>query len=293
MNYLFCYFTGNEPENETVHFAVSQNGYDFTALNSGKPIIKQRLGKGCMRDPFIFRDRDNRFHIIATDMKSSDGWNSNSTVVMWDSDNLIDWVNERIFDMHDFAETKSADRVWAPQIIYDKACGEYMIYWSHHNTDDDFSTVIRCIYTKDFETFTTAPRLLFAPKSGLAGIDADIIEWDGKFLLLEADEGKDAICCAQSDSAGGVYHESEDNIISVADTALEGCCAYKNENNSKFIMIADRFKNGGYFMQEGDTPFNCTEVPEDKYSLNHLNPRHGSMLAIDDEEYNRLVSCFK
>lgn len=32
--YLFCYFTGNEPEQERIHFAVSKDGYHFTPLLS-------------------------------------------------------------------------------------------------------------------------------------------------------------------------------------------------------------------------------------------------------------------
>ena len=32
--YLFCYFTGNLPEEEAVHFAVSEDGYNFTAVNN-------------------------------------------------------------------------------------------------------------------------------------------------------------------------------------------------------------------------------------------------------------------
>ena len=68
-NYLFCYFTGNLPEEESVHFAVSRDGYNFTALNSNEAVIKQTLGKKSCRDPFIFRDENNIFHIIATDMR--------------------------------------------------------------------------------------------------------------------------------------------------------------------------------------------------------------------------------
>ena len=67
--YLFCYFTGNEPQNESVHFAVSTDGYNFTALNNNEPVIKQTLGKKCCRDPYIFRGQDGIFHIIATDMR--------------------------------------------------------------------------------------------------------------------------------------------------------------------------------------------------------------------------------
>ena len=43
--YLFCYFTGNEPERERVHFAVSEDGFHFRALNEGRPVITQALGK--------------------------------------------------------------------------------------------------------------------------------------------------------------------------------------------------------------------------------------------------------
>ena len=67
--YLFCYFIGNRPEEERIHFAVSDDGYNFTAINKNKPIIIQTKGKKCCRDPFIFRDNNGVFHIIATDMK--------------------------------------------------------------------------------------------------------------------------------------------------------------------------------------------------------------------------------
>ena len=39
--YLFCYFTGNEPEQERIHFAVSKDGYHFTPLNGNHPVIAQ------------------------------------------------------------------------------------------------------------------------------------------------------------------------------------------------------------------------------------------------------------
>lgn len=292
MNCLFCYFTGNEPENESVHFAVSKDGYNFTALNKNEPVIIQTLGKKCMRDPYLFRDEKGVFHIIATDMRSFDGWCSNNSMVMWDSDDLICWKNERIFDFSLFEETKTADRVWAPQVFYDKIKDEYMIYWSNHNKSDDLSTVIWYIYTKDFQSFTTRPKLLFAPKSGLAGIDGDIIEKDGRFYLFEADEAKDGICYAVSDKLDGEYFEPDGNKISVCVVPLEGGCIYYNENSNKYILIADRFRNGGYFMQESDDLVNYTEVPNDKFSLDHLKPRHGSMIKISDEELNRLLEHF-
>ena len=293
MKYLFCYFAGNCPEKESVHFAVSSDGYNFKALNNNEPVIKQKLGKTCCRDPFIFRDEIGVFHIIATDMRSNDGWNSNNSMVVWDSDDLINWKNERIIDFSKFENTKNADRVWAPEVLFDKKKIEYMIYWTHNNADDSLDTIIWYAYTKDFTTLTTEPKVLFRPKSGMCAIDADIIEKDGKYYLYQADGEKEAICYAVSENADGPYYEPDDNRVSVATTALEGNCIYRIDGTDKYVMIADQFKNGGYFMQETTDMIHFKKVDESKFSLNHLNPRHGSMLHITDEEYERLISVYK
>ena len=109
--YLFCYFTGNEPENESVHFAVSEDGYNFKSLNNNEPVIKQMLGHKCCRDPYIFRGEDGVFHIIATDMRCYDGWANNNSMIIWDSKDLVNWENERIIDFSQFESTKTANRV--------------------------------------------------------------------------------------------------------------------------------------------------------------------------------------
>ena len=292
--YLFCYFTGNLPDEEKIHFAVSDDGYNYTCVNSGKPVIFQTKGKKCCRDPFIFRDQNNIFHIIATDMRSQDGWSSNNSMIIWDSNDLINWHNERIIDFSRFEATQSADRVWAPQIIYDKFRNEYMLYWTHHNADSDLETIIWCAYTKDFQHLTTSPKVLFNPKSGMCAIDADIIEYNERYYLFQADGEKEAICYCVSDKPDGPYYEPDDNKVSVANTALEGNCIYKILGTDKFVMIADQFKKGGYFMQETTNLIKFTKVDESNFSLNHLKPRHGSVLHITEEEYKLLKnSTFK
>lgn len=291
--YLFCYFVGNAPQEERVHFAVSEDGYNFKALNNNEPVIIQTLGKKCCRDPYIFRDNAGVFHIIATDMRSADGWANNNSMVLWDSVDLINWENERIIDFSVFPETKSANRVWAPQIMYDSEKGEYMIYWSHNNADDDFDTVIWYAYTKDFKSLTTNPRVLFKPKSNMAGIDGDIIEKDGKYYLFEADEKENAICYVVSEHLSGPYTEPDFNKISVADVALEGHCTYKILDTDKYVLIADQFRSGGYFMQESTDLISFKRVEPYRFSLNHLRPRHGSVMHITNEEYERLLTYFK
>ncbi len=290
--YLFCYFTGNRPEEERVHFALSRDGYNFKALNGNKEIFFQTKGRKCCRDPFIFRGEEGVFHIIATDMRSEDGWANNNSMVVWDSENLIEWKNERIIDFSLFKSTETANRVWAPQVIFDREKGEYMIYWTHHNKDSYLDTVIWYAYSADLVTLTTEPQLLYQPQSGLCAIDADITEKDGRFYLYTADGKKDGICYCVADRPSGPYTEPFDNKVSVADTALEGNCLYRLIGEEKYIMIADKFKSGGYFMQETEDMIHFTAVDKDKFSLNHLSPRHGSVMHITDEEYTALVGHF-
>lgn len=288
--YLFCYFVGNLPQEESVHFAISSDGYHFQALNNNEKVIHQRLGKKCCRDPYIFRDRENVFHIFATDMRCHDGWSSNNSMVVWDSRDLINWENERIIDFSQFEETKNADRVWAPQVIFDDKKGEYMIYWSHNNIDDELDTVIWYAYTKDFTTLTTKPQVLFRPKSNMSAIDADIIKSGDTYYMFEADGERDAICMLSSKNAAGPYDEENKIKVSVADTALEGNCIYKILETDKYVMIADQFKKGGYFMQQGTDLESFERV--DDFSIDHLRARHGSMMHITDSEYDRLINHF-
>ena len=73
--YLFTYFTGNAPEQEQICYAVSRDGFSYTPLNDGRPIISSdtiSLKKG-VRDPHILRGEDGYFYMVVTDMRSSQG----------------------------------------------------------------------------------------------------------------------------------------------------------------------------------------------------------------------------
>ena len=78
--YLFTYFTGNAPEEEQICYALSDDGYNYTPLNGGYPVINSDTiaYTQCVRDPHILRGEDGKtFYMVVTDMKSSLGWASN------------------------------------------------------------------------------------------------------------------------------------------------------------------------------------------------------------------------
>lgn len=288
--YLFCYFTGNEPERERICFAVSDDGFNYTPINKGMPIVKQTKGTLCMRDPYLLRGNNGEFYIVATDMKSSLGWCSNHGIITWKSDDLVNWYDETAIDFHQFKETESADKIWAPEAMYDSESGKYFVYYSVNNTNDDMALSIWYSYTDDFKTFTN-PKPLFAPKNGMDAIDADIVKINDKYYMCYKDECVKTVCEVVADKLTGPYYEYQGNKIACTDRPVEGNCMYKLIDRNKYVMILDRYCDNKYFMQVTDDMMNFYAVDENDFSLK-FTPRHGSVITITDEEYNRLINEF-
>ena len=146
--YLFTYFTGNAPEQEQICYAISTDGFSYTPLNDGKPVISSdtiSLKKG-VRDPHILRGEDGYFYMVVTDMRSSQGWTSNRGIVLMRSKDMVNWTHHTVNFPEKYANTMFANviRVWAPQTIYDKKAKKYMVYFSIL-TDDG-----QCPYDKVF-----------------------------------------------------------------------------------------------------------------------------------------------
>ena len=190
--YMFAYFTGNGPGEEQVHYAISTDGYNYRALNGGKPIIdsKDISTSGGVRDPHILRGEEGDFYMVLTDLYVPDmGW-ENTAMVLLKFPVLIS-CSHQVFDIpQTFPESfGEVNRVWAPQTIYDHHADKYMIYWSmRHNQDAD---IIYYAYANaDFTALETEPKqLLF--KDG-ACIDGDIVYHDGKYHLFFKNEDEGA-----------------------------------------------------------------------------------------------------
>lgn len=82
--YLFVYFTGNAPQQEQISYAVSDDGFNYTPLNEGKPVVSSDsiALTGCVRDPHILRTKTGEYLMVVTDMRSSLGWASNRGIVL-------------------------------------------------------------------------------------------------------------------------------------------------------------------------------------------------------------------
>lgn len=289
--YLFAYFTGNTGVQESIRFALSHDGYTYQALKSNLPVISSDTisDTGGVRDPHILRGADGKsFYMVVTDMKSANGWNSNHGMVLLKSNDLINWTHSRI-DMHTaFPQFNTVNRVWAPQTIYDRTAGKYMVYWSMRSGNDP--DVIYYSYANEaFTALETEPQVLFLPEDRNACIDGDIIEKDGKFHLFYKTEGNgNGIRKAVSTKLTGGYVVEDERFLQSTTDAVEGACVFRLINSDKFVLMYDVYNSGKYEFTES-TDLEYFTLASSPVSMNFA-PRHGTVIPVTAQEAARLAN---
>ncbi len=299
--FLFVYFTGNNANEERLHYALTLDGYSFAPMNGGRHVLEQTKGTRCLRDPFVIRAGDGYYHLVATDMQSSKGWNSNRGIITWRSGDLITWTDETVIEIADkFPTTEGADRVWAPQVIFDEERGEYMLYFavrvrrpnpytrSMGISPDE--TLMWYAYTKDFKSLTCEPRLLFRPARG-QGIDGDIFRRGGTYYMYYKDESTARIKLTTAASPTGPYGpEIELNVH--PGVGLEGVCVYQLPGRERWILLADAYGEGHYVMAESDDMRDFSPVPDGRYAFRGFHPRHGHVVPVSARQIKALTERF-
>jgi hypothetical protein len=289
--YLFVYFTGNNVEEESIHFAISKDGYNYLALNDNKPVLDSKLisSTGGVRDPHILRGEDGHtFYMVVTDMTSCKGWNSNRAMVLMKSKDLVNWTSTNINIQKKYPGNDDLLRVWAPQTIFDKKAGKYMIYWAMKNGDNP-DKIYYAYANSDFTDFEGVPRQLFFPSNGKSCIDADIIQKDSVYHLFYKTEGDgNGIKQATSTSlTSGKWIEKEEYMQPIKDP-VEGSCVFKLSNSNNYILMYDMYTKGSYQFTQSSTLDSFTIV-DNKISMN-FHPRHGTVMSITKKELNKLIN---
>lgn len=290
VGYLFSYFTGNSGDEEAVRYALSMDGFNYKTLNNNNPVIdsKKISSTGGVRDPHILRGEDGKtFYMVLTDMVSDWGWSSNRAMVLLKSDDLINWNSTVINIQQKYPNQDDLLRVWAPQTIFDKEEGKYMVYWSMKHGDGP--DIIYYAYTNDeFTDFVTEPKTLFLPKSGHSCIDGDIVFKDDLYYMYYKTEGHgNGLKLATTKSlSSGVWTEYDD-YKQQTKHAVEGSSLFKLINSDTYILMYDVYMAGQYQFTESKDLHNFSII-DDNISMD-FKPRHGSVIPITRKEMTRLI----
>lgn len=298
-NYLFAYFTGNAPEKEQIHFAVSDDGFNYTPLNNGNPVMGSdtiALSKG-LRDPHILRGDDGFFYMVATDMRCSLGWDSNRGIVMMRSTDLTHWEHHAVNFPERFAGTTFANvvRVWAPQTFYDKEAGKYMVYFSLLTEDGaiPYDKVYYCYANADFSDLEGEPKVLFDYKE--ATIDTDIVQdSSGTYHLFfkteKAGQHKGIRKYTFTDLHAPETWTLRPGFCEITKSDVEGSCVFPLLQGGWCLMY-DCYRDHHYqFAKSYD--LDTFEYVQDTQTGGKFTPRHGTTIQITNKEYKRLLKAF-
>ena len=302
--YLFVHFVGTEfdESNEQIYFSVSKDGSRWTTLNGGAPILSSELGEKGVRDPHIIRSpKGDYFYIVATDLSiyhrrnDPDYWKNCQTkgsrsIVIWESSDLVHWSDTRMAEV----AAPDAGCAWAPETIYDDEKDMYMIFWASRVGSDNFSKqrIYRC-YTKDFVSFTPAEVYIDNEKDS---IDTTFIKEGGVYYRFTKNESKSSVVMEQCTSLNGTFTPvAEYKINGVAGdtvTGYEGPTAYRMNGEDRWYLLLDHYsKKEGYkpFITEDIAKGEFVAAPDFVFDGTY---RHGTVMPITDEEYERLVDAF-
>lgn len=289
--YLFVYFTGNRIDEEAIRFGVSLDGYSYWALNENKPVVdsKKISSTGGVRDPHILRRHDGKgFYMVVTDMVSANGWDSNRTMVLMKSSDLINWQSTVIHIQQLYPGQENLKRVWAPQTIFDQEKGKYMVYWSMKHGDGP--DIIYYAYANDdFTGLEAQPVPLFLPANGKSCIDGDILYHNGVYHLFYKTEGHgNGIKVATTRSLTSGKWTEDPDYKQQTTQAVEGAGTFKLIGQDKYILMYDLYTSGKYQFTE-TTDLKTFRVIDNDVTMD-FHPRHGTIIPITRAELKRLLA---
>jgi hypothetical protein len=283
--YLFCYFKNNGQDG--LHFAYSYDGYSFTTLKNDSSFLKPVVSKDkLMRDPCILRGADGLFHMVWTVSWSAKGIGYASSA------DLLHWSEQQYIPVME--QEDSARNCWAPEITYDAANKQYMIYWAttiagkfptDTTVERGYNHRIYYVTTKDFKQFSKT-KLLY--DLGFNIIDATIVPDGKKFIMFFKDETpkpvpQKNIHIATSDHLNGGFGKLSPPIT--GNYWAEGPTAIRI--NGQWIVFFDKYRDHKYGAVASKDLINWTDI-SDKIKM-PAGLRHGTVFKITKEELEVLL----
>lgn len=298
--YLFAHMT--HQDYGRLYYSVSLDGLHWYALNDSKRVFEDYQGH-----PDICKGHDGRYYIAGNKNDAS------PDIVFWVSEDLIKWEKYSTYtpNLKSTSDYSSAlQRIGAPKIYFDQDSKQYIVTWHtphKEGTKEDperYWASQRTLYvlSKELKIFSDHPTLLFDWNMGT--IDVFIRKIDGNYYAVIKDEtyptlywttGK-TIRISKSPSLLGPYSEPS---APISPNFREAPMLIPSPNGKVWYMYYEQYPgvsyglsiadnmNGPWYQASGYTFYSDW----DKYSL-PSSVRHGCMITISKEEYNRVVNHF-
>ena len=324
--YLFVHFKEmEEPEGEQVYFGLSRDGFSWEEVNGGQPVLVSTLGDRGVRDFTIVRTHFGKFFILATDLSLANclkgkyqgsweniGKHGSDQLMLWESPDLVHWSGQRTVSL----AGNGFGCCWAPDVIYDRAQGDYVLHWSSSQRDDGWKKSIYYCRTKDFVHFSKPQLMLRKEDSDI--IDSNIVEHRGWYYrFVKSGANPEAIVMGKSRELLGEYQRLEafDRLMEQQHTPrLEAPTCYPLPDGRMCLML-DFFgcprnqmrylpfvevdgEKGEFVRADGREtyPFlpkeeSYSQAPEEFQPAKFRFPygfKHGTVLPITLEEYQRI-----
>lgn len=307
--YLFVHFKEKStPDGEQVYFGLSRDGFLWEPVNGGDPVLWAYYGERGVRDFTIVRCKENgKFYIFATDLSLAYGmrnqyhndWdeigrNGSKYFSVWESKDLVNWTEQRLLKLG----SEDFGCMWAPDIIYDRENGDYVLHWSSSHKCNDYGK--KGIYysrTKDFVHFGKPQVLYRKEDSGV--IDSAIYYENGAYYMFVKSEGNpEKIILLRAEHATGPYERMEafdESMKDVASGLYEAPTAVKLEDG-RWCLFLDYYGVRG--AGQGYVPFVAESLESGKFvrsdAVFHFpyGFKHGTILPITEEEYERIRSNY-
>lgn len=304
----------HKDETHGLYMALSPDGYTFTALNDGKPVmtgdtIAQQKG---IRDPHIYRGPDGGFYLAMTDLHvfakrdglrdtewerdgKQYGWGNNRGLVLMKSWDLIHWKRTNVrFDTLS-AGLSEIGCAWAPETIYDEQKGKLMIYFTMRYRNEP--NRLYYVYVNEaFDKIETLPQLLFQyPNPSVSAIDADITKVGNQYhMFYVAHDGQAGIRQAVSGRLHSDY-QFDARWYDPEPVACEAPHVFKRIGEQKWVLMYDVYGRSPHNFGFSETSdfINFTDLGHFNEGImkttNFTSPKHGAIIHLTKEEAAQLA----
>jgi hypothetical protein len=269
-----------------VYLAISQDGYHWTFVNEGKPVLRPSEKGEAMRDPFMQRGPDGTLRMVWTWSKTG----SPPAIGYASSNDVLHWTQHK--KLMPMASLPGALTATSPATYYDAAKKQWIVLWTSivaasapggAPQERIYSTT-----TTDFKQFAPA-KIFFDPGYNVAdAIVVMVSESAQQYYLLFEDEraNQQRIYAAKGAAMDGPWTVTG-GPISVAGTNAPAAIPV----DGGLLLFSHHFQDPeGY---NADFTKDMQQWADVSLKLSFPGQmRHGSFVHISEEEYNTLKDFY-